>query len=222
MDAIDIPKSNQVINQYHYPLKTVVYENAYSQDIVVGRKGGKTMFQFGKYRNYTEADSMVFVLNELGCADVGVNAYLDGAKISIQEAITSQYGIEIDAYSKHNKRSAQSVYLVEVNYLVDVQRSRLDHYYSVAVVIDNPEKVNLIYDNFENAKVAIINNDKKIYAVGKYDTFDEVVEARKKLIKADVNEVFIMAQFFDKRLSNEDNQGLEYAIKPVVAFIASQ
>ncbi len=218
----DIPKANTVIDQYHYPFKTIVYDKTHANEIVVGAKSGITLFQFGKYRNYSEVDSMVGILGELGCKEIVVNAYSDGYSISIPEAIITQYNVEIDAYTKQSKRNTESVHLVEVNYLVEVKESKLKHYYSVAVIINNPKIIDLIFDNLTNESVAIINSDKKIYAVGKYESFEDAIEARKKLINGKVNDVFIMAQFFDSRISIEDNEDLEYAIKPVIAFIASK
>lgn len=207
IDVNGIALSNKVIEQYHYASKSYIGKSTFQ------------LFQFGKYRNYSETDSVVLLLGKNGCKNIFVKAYLDGYSITIPEAIAFQYNIEIEAYINLTQPNTKSVYLQEVNYLVDVQNSQLKHYYSLAVLIKDPQNVDILLETLNTEKITLLDADENIYAIGRYTSFKDVVEARKLFIKNEVQHVYILAQFNDERINDDDKKELSNHIKPVISFL---
>jgi len=206
INSNDIHKANSIINEYKAPNKLII--------------GAKEKFQFGKYKTYQIADSIRAVLVIKGCANVTVFAYNNRIMIPVSEAIAIQYKDDMLAFNKTVKRDHTNISIKEVKYLLQVKKSGLKHYYSLAVPVNTPITADLLLDKINQEEILEINIDDKIYSIGHYNSFEDAVEARKDFIKNNINDVFIMAQFTDNRINTDDALQLSKDVEPVVTALA--
>lgn len=203
----EIAQSKQVIEEYHYLRKI--------------QTNGKLFYQFGKYTHYTIADSIKAELENAGCTNVQVLAYNNHIEIPLAEAISLQYKEEM-APQVSGKKVAKSITTKEVNYLIEVQKSGLDHYYSLAIPVTAIETVDKILEETDDEQVLEISVDDNLYSIGKYESFEEVIAARKQFIEDEIYDVFIMAQITDSRLEKDDADNLALTIQNVVNELAAK
>ena len=203
----EIAQSKQVIEEYHYLRKI--------------QTNGKLFYQFGKYNHYTIADSVKTELEKVGCTNVQVLAYNNHIEIPLAEAISLQYKEEMMPQVT-GKKVAKSITTKEVNYLIEVQKSGLDHYYSLAIPVTAIETVDKILEEIDDEQVLEISVDDNLYSIGKYESFEEVIAARKQFIDDEIYDVFIMAQITDDRLDGEDANNLALTIQSVVNELAAK
>ncbi len=206
--STDIVKSKKVINEYHYLRK------------VMTNKG--FFYQFGKYTHYTIADSVKTLLLNVGVKDIEVLAYSDHVAISLAEAISIQYKEDMVPQLTSHTKEAKIITTKEVNYLIQVQQSGLEHYYSLAIPVTSIETVDKILEELDDEQIIEISLDENLYSIGKYQSFNEVIAARKKFIQSEIYDVFIMAQITDDRLDGEDANKLASSIKSVVNELAAK
>lgn len=204
----DITKSRKVIEEYHYLRKVMTKGNFY--------------YQFGKYNHYTIADSVKTLLETAGCNNVEVLAYHNHTLIPLAEAISLQYKDEMIPKNNRTKKVAKTITTQEVNYLIQVQKSGLEHYYSLAIPVSSIETVDKILEEIDNEQVIEISLDENLYSIGKYTSFEEVITARKQFIDNEIFDVFIMAQITDDRLENDDASNLALSIQNVVNELAAK
>jgi hypothetical protein len=206
--STDITKSKKVIEEFHYLRKVMTKGNFY--------------YQFGKYNHYTIADSLKTQLAIEGCNDVEVLAYNNHVQIPLSEAISLQYKNDMIPQAKNGKKVAKNITTKEVNYLIQVQKSGLDHYYSLAIPVSSIETVDKILEEVDDEQIIEISLDDNLYSIGRYTSFDEVIEARKQFIESEIFDVFIMAQITDDRLEGEDATNLALSIQTVVNELAAK
>ncbi len=205
--STDITKTRAIINEYPYLRKV--------------QTAGKLYYQFGKYDNYKSAESIKNELTKVGCNDVTILAYNNHIEIPLAEAISLQYkGNMLEQHS--TKKVAKTITTKEVNYLLQVQQSGLDHYYSLAIPIASIETVDRLLEEIDDEQVIEISVDDNLYSIGKYKSFEEVIAARKQFIEDKIYDVFIMAQITDDRLENEDANNLALTIQNVVNELAAK
>jgi len=203
----EITQSKQVIEEYHYLRKI--------------QTNGTIFYQFGKYTHYTIADSIKTELENVGCTNVQVLAYNNHIEIPLAEAISLQYKEEM-VPQVSGKKVAKSITTKEVNYLIEVQKSGLDHYYSLAIPVTAIETVDKILEETDDEQVLEISVDDNLYSIGKYESFEEVIAARKQFIEDEIYDVFIMAQITDDRLDAEETNNLALTIQTVVNELAAK
>lgn len=205
--STDITKSRKVVEEYPYLRKVMT--------------AGSFYYQFGKYIDYKTADAVKTDLTNVGCTEVTILAYNNHIEIPLAEAISLQYKDEM--LSEHsNKKVAKTITTKEVNYLLQVQQSGLDHYFSLAIPISSVETVDRILEEIGDEQVIEISVDDNLYSIGMYGTFEEVIAARKQFIEDEIYDVFIMAQITDDRLENEDASNLALTIQNVVNELAAK
>ncbi|MDF1673693.1 MAG: hypothetical protein P1U41_09315 [Vicingaceae bacterium] len=205
--STDIAKSKQIIEEYHYLRKIMTKGHFY--------------YQFGKYTHYILADSIKTALVNVGCTDVQVLAYNNHNEIPLAEAISLQYKEDM-LPQVSGKKVAKSITTKEVNYLIEVQKSGLDHYYSLAIPVSAIETVDKILEETDDEQILEISIDDNLYSIGKYASFEEVIAARKQFIEDEIYDVFIMAQITDDRLEGEDANNLALSIQSVVNELAAK
>jgi hypothetical protein len=204
INSTEIEQSNTVMTEYLY-LKKVMTDESFK-------------YQFGKFNSFNNADSVRNLLLNAGCRSALVLAYNDRMSIPVAQAISFQYENKVTAKNK----SAQTISSLEVNYLLEVKRSGLNHYYSLAVPVNSIDVVDKILEKIDDEQIIEINADENIYSIGRFETFEEVVAARKDYIEGENVDVFIMAQITDKRINNEDTNNLALTIQSVVNELASK
>jgi len=133
-----------------------------------------------------------------------------------------QYKAEYLNERKAGKKVAKTITTKEVNYLLQVQQSGLDHYYSLAIPVTSVETVDLILEEIGDEQVLEISVDNNLYSIGKYKSFDDVIAARKQFIESKIFDVFIMAQITDDRINTEDTNNLALTIQSVVNELAAK
>ena len=133
-----------------------------------------------------------------------------------------QYKENMLAQNKGATKVAKTITTKEVNYLLQVQQSGLDHYYSLAIPVSSVETVDRILEEIDDEQIIEISVDENLYSIGKYTTFEEVIAARKKFIEDEIYDVFIMAQITDDRLETEDASNLALTIQSVVNELAAK
>jgi hypothetical protein len=207
IEATDIQKSNDVILEYAY-LRKINLNN-------------KEYFQFGKFTSFTEADSVKQVLTKAQCKNVAVIAFNNQQEISIAEAISLQYK-ETLLTATPETQQADQVSHIEVEYLLQVQRSGLTHYYALAVPITSVEVVDQLLETVGDEQIVAISADNHTYSIGAYKTLEEVIEARKKYMNSGLSNVFIMAQIDDERINESDAKNLASTIQLVIDGFASK
>jgi hypothetical protein len=153
----DITKSKQVISEYHYLRKIMTQ--------------GNFEYQFGKYTSYKEAETVKNALIKVGCSDVGVLAYNNHILIPLTEAISIQYKADYLKERSEEKKVAKTITTKEVNYLLNVQQSGLEHYYSLAIPVTSIETVDLILEKIDDEQVVEISIDDNLYSIGKSSLF---------------------------------------------------
>jgi hypothetical protein len=205
--SADIAKSRTVIHEYHY-LRKIMTQDAFE-------------YQFGKYTTFKKVDSVKTLLNNVGCKNVSILAYNNHILIPLTEAISMQYKADYLNNLASKKKVAKSITTKEVNYLLDVQKSGLGHYYSLAIPIRAIETVDLILEEIGDELVEI-SVDNKLYSIGKYKTFAEVIAARKQYIEHEIYDVFIMAQITDDNINTEETNNLASTIQSVVNDLAAK
>jgi hypothetical protein len=204
----DISKSNTVISEYHY-LRKIMTKGSFE-------------YQFGKYTSFQEVDAVKTSLINAGCSNVGILAYNNHILIPLTEAISIQYKANYLKENHNEKKVAKTITTEEVNYLLNVQQSGLEHYYSLAIPITSIETVDLILEEIDDEQIVDISIDDNLYSIGKYGTFQEVIAARKQFIESEIYDVFIMAQITDDRINNEDTNNLALSIQSVVNELAAK
>ena len=123
---------------------------------------------------------------------------------------------------KAGKKVAKTITTKEVNYLLQVQESGLEHYYSLAIPVTSIETVDLILEEIGDEQVVEISVDNNLYSIGKYESFQDVIAARKQFIESEIFDVFIMAQITDDRINTEDSSNLALTIQTVVNELAAK
>lgn len=206
--STDITKTREVITEYPYLRKVMTKGNFY--------------YQFGKYNHYIVADSVKTLLETIGCNNIEVLAYNNHVMIPLAEAISLQYKGEMIPKNNHTKKVAKTITTKEVNYLIQVQKSGLEHYYSLAIPVSSIETVDKILEEIDNEQVIEISLEDNLYSIGRYTSFDEVIAARKQFIESEIFDVFIMAQITDDRLEREDANNLALSIQNVVNELAAK
>lgn len=204
----DIKKSKEVIAEYHYLRKVMTQ--------------GSLEYQFGKYSSYEKAAEAKSSLEKVGCKNVRVLAYNNHLLIPLTEAISLQYKANYLNEKKSGKKVAKNITTKEVNYLLQVQESGLEHYYSLAIPVTSIETVDLILEEIGDEQVIEISLDNNLYSIGKYKSFNEVIAARKQFIESEIFDVFIMAQITDDRINTEDTNNLALTIQTVVNELAAK
>ncbi len=203
--STDLSASKKVINEYPHLRKIM--------------NDGSFQYQFGNYATYKIAKDLKSSLTNVGCTNVNILAYNNHILIPLSEAITIEYKSDFLA-KKPAKKVAKSITTKEVSYLLDVKKSGLEHYYSLAIPINSVETVDLILEEIDDEQVIEISVDDKLYSIGKYTSFDKVIAARKQFIESEIFDVFIMAQITDQRLDEEDTEQLALSIQTVVNELA--
>ena len=206
--SVDIKKSRSVIVEYPY-LRKVMNQNSFE-------------YQFGKYSNYKEVDSVKTLLTNVGCTDVQILAYNNHVLIPLTEAISIQYKAAKLKERKTTKKTPKTITTKEVNYLLQVKQSGLKHYYSLAIPISSIETVDMILEQIDNEQVIEISIDDQLYSIGRYEAFEEVINARKQFIESKIYDVFIIAQIIDERINSEDSTNLALTIQTVVNELAAK
>lgn len=206
--STDIGKSRTVINEYHY-LRKVMTKGAYE-------------YQFGKYETFKKVDSVKSLLINVGCEQISIMAYNNHLLIPLTEAISLQYKEDYMKDLASEKKVAKSITTKEVNYLLNVQKSGLDHYYSLAIPVTSIETVDKILEEIGDDQVLEISVDNNLYSIGKYESFAEVISARKQYIENKIYDVFIMAQITDDRINADDTSNLALTIQSVVNELAAK
>ena len=206
--SADITKSKKVITEYHY-LRKIMTKNTFE-------------YQFGKYTSYKQAAAVKSSLEKVSCKNVRVLAYNNHILIPLTEAISLQYKANYLNEKKVGKKVAKTITTQEVNYLLQVQESGLEHYYSLAIPVTSIETVDLILEEIGDEQVVEISVDNNLYSIGKYESFEEVIAARKQFIESEIFDVFIMAQITDDRINTEDTNNLALTIQTVVNELAAK
>ena len=142
--------------------------------------------------------------------------------IPLTEAISIQYKATEIKERKTTKKTSKTITTKEVNYLLQVKQSGLKHYYSLAIPINSIETVDMILEEIDNEQVIEISIDDQLYSIGRYESFDEVINARKQFIESKIYDVFIMAQIIDERINSEDSTNLALTIQTVVNELAAK
>ena len=206
--SADIKKSREVIPEYHYLRKVMTQ--------------GTLEYQFGKYTSYKKAEEAKNSLTKVGCSGVAILAYNNHLLIPLTEAISMQYKEDYLDHKRAGTRVAKTITTKEVNYLLQVQESGLDHYYSLAIPVTSIETVDMILEEIDDEQVIEISVDNNLYSIGKYTSFEEVIAARKQFIESEIFDVFIMAQITDDRIGTEDTNNLALTIQTVVNELAAK
>jgi len=198
--------------------KQVIYEYAYLSRVT---DNNGIQYQFGNYTNFNQVDSVKNILIEVGCNSTSVLAFNNQEEISVAEAISLQYENKIYTQNQ-NKNDAQNFNKIEANYLLQIQKSGLKHFYTLAIPIQSTEIVDKILDEIGNDAIVNLNKENNIYTIGKYNSFKEVLAARKKYIGDKIDKVYIMAEIIDDRISPDDTSNLAIMIQSVVNNLASK
>lgn len=206
--STDIAKSKKVVKEFPYLRKVMTNKQFY--------------YQFGKYNHYMTVDSVKAQLAKEGCSDVQVLAYNNHIQIPLSEAISMQYKSDMIPTTPKGKKVAKNITTKEVNYLIQVQKSGLEHYYSLAIPVTSIETVDKILEEVDDEQIIEISLDDNLYSIGKYSSFDEVIAARKQFIESEIFDVFIMAQITDERIEGDDASNLALSIQSVVNELAAK
>lgn len=206
--AADIHKTTAVVDEYHYLLKTTLND--------------KEFFQFGKFTVFNDADDLKTKLITAGCENASIIAFNNQEEISVAEAINYQYKNTLLTAENKIVKDADLISNVEANYLLQVQRSGLKHYYALAIPVTSVELVDKLFELIGNEKIMEINLEDNIYSIGNYATLEEVVLARKKYMNNEIENVYVMAQITDTRLTEQDTQNLALTIQLIMNGLASK
>ena len=208
INSNDLNNSKKVIDHYPY-LRKIMTKSTFQ-------------YQFGNYTKYENVKKVKTSLVNVGCKNVSILAYNNHILIPLSEAITIEYKSDYLRNRNKGQKLAKTITTKEVSYLIDVKKSGLEHYYSLAIPVTSVETVDLILEEIDNEQVIEISVDDKLYSIGKYASFEEVIAARKEFIESKIFDVFIMAQITDDRLEEDDTQNLALAIQSVVNELATK
>ncbi|MCB0409428.1 MAG: hypothetical protein KDD29_04365 [Flavobacteriales bacterium] len=209
LNSLDLQKSQAVIEEYHY-LTNII-------------KDRSSTYVFGKYSSFSEVDSVKTLLEKNGCLNPQIIAYHDQMEISVADAISIQYKSNmITAESIEERKESKKISVQEVNYLLDVQKSGLKHYYALAIPVNSIETVDKLLEQLDNEQVIEISSDDDIFSIGRFENFEDVLKARKKFIDGEINDVFVMAQITDERIEIDDTQNFAVTIQNLVNNLAEK
>lgn len=208
INAADIHKTKSVVDEFHYLTKITLTN--------------KEFFQFGKFTSFNEADELKVKLITAGCENASIIAFNNQEEISVAEAINYQYKNTLLTAENSTIKDADLISNVEANYLLQVQRSGLKHYYALAIPVTSVELVDKLFEIIGNEQVMEINLEDNIYSIGNYATLEEVVLVRKKYMNNEIENVYVMAQITDTRLTEQDTQNLALTIQSVMNGLASK
>ncbi len=207
LNSNDLQKSQAVIQEYPY-LTRIIKDNS-------------SVYIFGNYPSFASIDSVRMFLEKEGCAKMEVIAYKDQIEISVAEAISVQYKADmLTDEATEERTSIKKISTREVNYLLDVQRSGLKHYYALAIPVKSHETVDKLLEQIDNEQVIEISTDNDTYSIGKFERFEDVLKARQKFISSDIKDVFIMAQITDEKIDLDDAQNFAITIQAMVNDLA--
>ncbi|HRP59963.1 MAG TPA: hypothetical protein PK833_06700 [Vicingus sp.] len=207
LNSNDLQKSQAVIQEYSY-LTRIIKDNS-------------SVYIFGNYPSFAAIDSVRTLLEKEGCSKLEVIAYKDQIEISVAEAISVQYKADmLTDEATEERTSIKKISTREVNYLLDVQRSGLKHYYALAIPVKSHETVDKLLEQIDNEQVIEISTDNDTYSIGKFEKFEDVLKARQKFISGDIKDVFIMAQITDEKIDIDDAQNFAVTIQAMVNDLA--
>lgn len=207
LNSNDLQKSQAVIQEYPY-LTRIIKDNS-------------SVYIFGNYPSFAAIDSVRTLLEKVGCTKLEVIAYKDQIEISVAEAISVQYKADmLTDEATEERTSIKKISTREVNYLLDVQRSGLKHYYALAIPVKSHETVDKLLEQIDNEQVIEISTDNDTYSIGKFEKFEDVLKARQKFISSDIKDVFIMAQITDEKIDIDDAQNFAVTIQAMVNDLA--
>jgi hypothetical protein len=207
LNSNDLQKSQAVILEYPY-LTRIIKDNS-------------SVYIFGNYPSFAAIDSVRTLLEKEGCTKLEVIAYKDQIEISVAEAISVQYKADmLTDEATEERTSIKKISTREVNYLLDVQRSGLKHYYALAIPVKSHETVDKLLEQIDNEQVIEISTDNDTYSIGKFEKFEDVMKARQKFISSDIKDVFIMAQITDEKIDLDDAQNFAITIQAMVNDLA--
>lgn len=207
LNSNDLQKSQAVIQEYPY-LTRIIKDNS-------------SVYIFGNYPSFAAIDSVRTLLEKEGCSKLEVIAYKDQIEISVAEAISVQYKADmLTDEATEERTSIKKISTREVNYLLDVQRSGLKHYYALAIPVKSHETVDKLLEQIDNEQVIEISTDNDTYSIGKFEKFEDVLKARQKFISSDIKDVFIMAQITDEKIDIDDAQNFAITIQAMVNDLA--
>ncbi|MCL4856140.1 MAG: hypothetical protein KJZ55_02515 [Flavobacteriales bacterium] len=207
LNSNDLQKSQAVIQEYSY-LTRIIKDNS-------------SIYIFGNYPSFEAIDSVRTLLEKEGCTKLEVIAYRDQIEISVAEAISIQYKADmLTDEATEERTSIKKISTREVNYLLDVQRSGLKHYYALAIPVKSHETVDKLLEQIDNEQVIEISTDNDTYSIGKFEKFEDVLKARQKFISSDIKDVFIMAQITDEKIDIDDAQNFAITIQAMVNDLA--
>lgn len=206
LNSNDMKKSQSIIEEYHY-LTHIINNNV-------------STYIFGKYQSYNEVDSIQNLLSSAGCSPT-VLAYKDQVEIPLSQAISIQYKNDMLSEESSNQRvKSKKITVKEVNYLLDVQKSGLKHYYALAIPVKSIETVDKLLEQIDNERIVEISTSDDIYSIGSYDNFEDVLVARKHFIDGNINDVFIVAQFTDERIEIDETDNFAISLQNLVNDLA--
>lgn len=208
INAADIHKTKDVVDEYHYLRKITLNE--------------KEFFQFGKFTSFNDADELKTKLVAVGCKNTSIVAFNNQEEISVADAISLQYKSTILTAENKMEKSADLISTIEVNYLLQVQRSGLQHYYALAIPVTSVDLVDKLLETIGDEQIVEINIEDNIYSIGKYETLEEVVLARKKYMENNIENVYVMAQITDDRLNEDETKNLALTIQSVMNGLAAK
>lgn len=209
LNGIDLQKSQRVINEYPY-LTHVIKESS-------------SVYVFGNYSTFSSIDSVKTLLEKEGCSKMQIIAYKDQIEISVAEAISINYKAEmLNETATEERKDLKKISTREVNYLLDVQKSGLKHYYALAIPVKSVETVDKLLEQIDNEQIIEISSDNDIFSIGRYEKFEDVLKARQKFIGGDINDVFIMAQITDEKIDIDDYDNFAITVQTMVNNLAEK
>ncbi|MGE0561362.1 MAG: hypothetical protein AB7O47_06065 [Flavobacteriales bacterium] len=207
LNGNDLQKSQQVINEYPY-LTHIIKEPS-------------SIYIFGNYTSFSSIDSVKTLLEKRGCTKIEIIAYKDQIEISVAEAISINYKTDmLNEARVEEHRDLKKISTREVNYLLDVQKSGLKHYYALAIPVKSIETVDKLLEQIDNEQVIEISSDNDIYSIGRYEEIEDVLKARQKFISGNINDVFIMAQITDQKIDIDDYDNFAITVQTMVNNLA--
>ncbi len=209
LNSNDLQKSQNVIQSYPY-LTNIINDKT-------------SIYIFGNYTTFSSVDSLKIVLEKEGCSRVEIIAYKDQIEISVAEAISINYKTEMLSNQAIEERNgSKKISTREVNYLLDIQKSGLKHYYALAIPVNSTETVDKLLEQIGNEQIIEISSDNDIYSLGRFEKFEDVLKARQKFIGGNINDVFIMAQITDEKIEIDDIENFAITIQNMVNDLAER
>lgn len=207
LNSNDLQKSQKVIEAYPY-LTQIINDKT-------------STYIFGNYSTFSSIDSVKTLLEKEGCSKIAIIAYNDQIEISVAEAISINYKSEmLTNEATEERRDSKKISTREVNYLLDIQRSGLKHYYALAIPVKSTETVDKLLEQIGNEQIIEISLDNDTYSIGRFENFADVLKARQKFIDGDIKDVFIMAQITDEKMDVEDFDNFAITVQNMVNDLA--